>query len=191
MSFLDTLLGRDKPLKSKTDRLFALTTCEVTIETALDMKATNKAAISFRPVSTFDWDGLESEMQDLLKVSTQDSPLKWRWFTDEFEFKWVILEASEFENLIATANMIGDELTDHGYGDQLLAAIVQFTDKSGRSVYLIYNYKRGSFYPFVPDPSRDRERINSEEFRISGTLAKELPIEKEVESWYPLWGIPI
>src|SRR5581483_2689888 len=152
---------------------------------------TNKAAISFRPVSTFDWDGLESEMQDLLKVSTQDSPLKWRWFTDEFEFKWVILEASEFENLIATANMIGDELTDHGYGDQLLAAIVQFTDKSGRSVYLIYNYKRGSFYPFVPDPSRDRERINSEEFRISGTLAKELPIEKEVESWYPLWGIPI
>jgi len=191
MSFLDTILGRDKPVKSKVDKLFGLTTCDVTMETALSMKPTNKAAISFRPVSTFDWGDLEKEIADLLEVSTHDSPLTWKWFTDEFEFKWVILEAKEFENLIATANMIGDELTDHGFGDQLLAAIVQYQDADANQVYLIYNYKRATFYPFVPDPAKTRERLNAEEFRISGTLAKELPIEKEVESWYPLWGVPL
>ena len=191
MSLLDSLLGRDKPMKSKTENLFALTTCVLTMQAALDMAPTNQAAISFHPVSTADWADLEKEMTDLLQVSTHDSPLKWKWFTDEFEFKWVILEAGEFENLIATANMIGDELTDHGFGDQLLAAIIQFKDSTGRQVYLIYNYKRGTFYPFVPDPSRNQERLNPIEFRMSGTLAKELPIEKDVQSWYPLWGLPL
>ncbi|HEV3309150.1 MAG TPA: hypothetical protein VG815_01320 [Chloroflexota bacterium] len=191
MSFLDALLGRDKPAKSKTESLFALTTCDLTMESALQMKPTNRAAISFRPVSTGDWADLEHEMNDLLDVSTHDSPLKWKWFADEFEFKWIILEANEFENLIATANMIGDELTEHGFGSQLLAAITQYTDHDGRNVYLIYNYKRATFYPFVPDPDHKQQRLNAEEFQISGTLQKELPIEKEIESWYPLWGVPL
>ena len=191
MSLLDTLLGRDKPAKSKTDALFALTTCQLTMESALDMTPTNRAAISFRPVSTGNWNDLEREMNDLLNVSTHDSPLKWKWFSDDYGFKWVILEAAEFENLIATANMIGDELTEHGFGAQLLAAITQYKDAQGQNAYLIYNYKRGTFYPFVPNPSQHQERLNAEEFRISGTLQKELPIEKEIQSWYPLWGVPI
>ena len=191
MSFLDSLLGRDNPVKSKTDALFALTTCDLTMQSALDLTATNNAAISFRPVSTGDWNDLEREINDLLNVSTHDSPLKWKWFADDYGFKWVILEANEFENLIATANMIGDELTEHGFGAQLLAAIIQYKDNDGQQVYMIYNYKRGTFYPFVPDPHQTQQRLNSEEFRISGTLQKELPIEKDIRSWYPLWGVPL
>lgn len=191
MSLLDTLLGRDNTVTSKPDQLFALTTSAVTMRTALDMTPTNHGAISFRPVSTGDWRDLEKEMADLLDVSRRDSPLKWRWFTDEYEFRWVILHAGEFENLVATVAMIGAELADHGYGDQLLATVVQFKDASEHVVYLIYNYKRGAFYPFVPDPNRSQERLNAVEFRISGALGKELPMEKEVESWYALWGVPI
>jgi hypothetical protein len=191
MSLLDALFGRDKPAKSKTQALFALTTCELTMRTSLGMAPTNRAAVSFRPVSSGDWSDLEKEMTDLLQVSTKDSPIQWRWFSDEFGFRWVILDGAEFENLIATVNMLGDELSDHGFGSQLLAAIVQFKDEDAHQVYLIYNYKRGSFYPFVPDPAHEQQRLNAIEFRISGTLEKELPIEKEIESWYPLWGVPI
>ncbi|HZT95255.1 MAG TPA: hypothetical protein VFB34_00295 [Chloroflexota bacterium] len=191
MSFLDTVLGRDKPAKSKSDALFALTTSQPTMQVQLDMQPTNRAAISFRPVSTGDWTVSEHEISDLLDISTKDSPLKWRWFTDEFGFKWVILEAQEFENLVATVNMVGDTLTEHGFGDQLLAAIVQYQDQDKHQTYLIYNYKRATFYPFVPDPDRKQERLNAVEFRMSGTLGKELPIEKEVEAWYPLWGVPL
>lgn len=191
MSFLDAILGRDKPARSKTDALFALTTCEATMETELDMKATNAAAISFRPVSSGSWADLEREMADLLQVSGKDSPLQWRWFTDEYGFKWAVLQATEFENLIATANMIGEELTDHGFGEQLLATIVHYKDGQGRQIYLIYNYKRGSFYPFVPNPDRNQDRLTAIEFRVSGVLSKELPLEKEIASWYPLWGVPI
>jgi hypothetical protein len=191
VSLLDTLLGRDKPAKSKTEALFALTTSEVTMEAALDMKPTNRAAISFRPVSASDWNDMEREMTQLLEVSTKDAPLKWSRFTDDFGFKWIMLQADEFENLIASLNMLSDELSEHGFGAQLLAAIVQYSDEDGRHTYLIYNYKRGTFYPFVPDPAHAQQRLNAVEFRMSGTLDKEIPIEKEVESWYPLWGVPL
>jgi hypothetical protein len=191
VSLLDSLLGRDKPVKSKTDALFALSTVEPTLETELDMKPTKKGAVSFRPVSSGDWSELESEMAALLDESTKDSPLKWKWFTDDFGFKWVILDAAEFENLVATLNMIGDELGSRGFGDQLLASLVQLTDGQAQSAYLIYNYKRGTFYPFVPNPSRDHDRLTAIEFRMSGTLAKEMPIEKEIDAWYPLWGVPL
>jgi hypothetical protein len=191
MGFLDALLGRDKPVKSKTEALFALTTAQTTMQVELELTPTNRAAISFRPVSTGEWGTMEKEVKDLLEISTKDAPLSWSWFSDDYGFKWVILQADEFENLVATVNMISEELTAHGFGDQLLAAIFQFVDAEKRHVYLIYNYKRGTFYPFIPNPNKKQERMNALEFRISGVMQKELPIEKEVEAWYPLWGVPL
>jgi hypothetical protein len=53
----------------------------------------------------------------------------------------------------------------------------------------LYNYKRGTFYPFVPD--RNRTRDNAFELRLSSVLRGELQIETELEKWYALWGIPL
>ena len=41
------------------------------------------------------------------------------------------------------------ELEAGGYGDRLLCAVFAF-EENGKPIYWIYNYKRGSFYPFVP-----------------------------------------
>jgi hypothetical protein len=191
MSLLDAILGRDRPVRSKTDALFSLTTAQLTLETVLDLAPTNHAALSFRPVSNAEWTDVEQEMSALLEVSTKDSPLQWRWYADDYGFKWIILQAAEFENLVATVHMLGDELISHGFGEQLLAALFQFRNHEQRTIYLIYNYKRGTFYPFVPDPNRPQERLNAVEFRISGALQKDLPIEKEIDKWYPLWGVPL
>ena len=63
-------------------------------------------------------------------------------------------------------------------------------------IYWIYNYKRGYFYPFVPAPGeagagprgrRDTER----ELVLKAQVGSELPVEPELERWFPLWGIPI
>ena len=56
-------------------------------------------------------------------------------------------------------------------------------------MHWIYNYKRGAFYPFVPaggGQQRDTER----ELRLKAQIGAELPIEPELERWFPLWGIP-
>ncbi|MCK4928185.1 MAG: hypothetical protein KAR76_00470, partial [Methanosarcinales archaeon] len=75
---------------------------------------------------------------------------------------------------------------EHGFSEQLLCAIYRFQGEN--TVYWIYNYKQGAYYPFAPKKSHQRD--NNLEFRLRSVMDSELPIEKNVEKWYPLWGIP-
>ena len=65
-----------------------------------------------------------------------------------------------------------------------------FADGQGRRIYFIYNYKRGYWYPFVPAPG-DQQRSTERELQIKAQMDSELPMEPELERWFPLWGIPI
>ena len=67
---------------------------------------------------------------------------------------------------------------------------VPFRDEAGKPVYWIYNYKRGAFYPFVP-AGGGQQRDSERELRLKAQIGAELPIEPELERWFPLWGIPI
>ena len=59
-----------------------------------------------------------------------------------------------------------------------------------RPLYWIYNYKRGAFYPFVP-AGGDQQRDNERELVLKAQMSSELPVEQELDRWFPLWGIPI
>jgi hypothetical protein len=189
VSILDALLGRSKPLKANSDALFGLSTGVITLQTELDLQPTGAGAITFRPVSSGDFTQLEKDVAALLGASAKDSPITWTTETDRFGYEWVILKAQEFENLVATIHMIGRELEDGGYGPQLLAAVFQFKGQKAGTVYWMYNYKRGAFYPFVPAGSTNRN--NAEEMHLSSVMDGELKIEKDLSKWYPLWGIPL
>jgi hypothetical protein len=189
VSWLDALLGRDKPLKSSLDQLFGLSTAGLTLETEFGLKSTCAAAISFRPVSTGQFAQLKGEIDSLLQASTKDSPLTWKSFTDSYGYEWMVVQAQEYENLVATVHMISRELQDTGFGEQLLASVFQFRDANGRNVYWIYNYKRGAFYPFVPSGHQTRD--NATELRLSSIMRSELNVEQDLSRWYALWGIPL
>ena len=77
-----------------------------------------------------------------------------------------------------------------GYGDRILCAVFSFKDEQGAPVYFIYNYKRGAFYPFVP-AAGEQQRDSERELRLKAQVGAELPLEAELERWFPLWGIPI
>jgi hypothetical protein len=68
--------------------------------------------------------------------------------------------------------------------------VFAFEDDRKRPLYWIYNYKRGSFYPFVP-ASGAEQRDNERELVLKAQIGAELPVEPELERWFPLWGIPI
>jgi hypothetical protein len=57
-------------------------------------------------------------------------------------------------------------------------------------VYFIYNFKRGSFYPFVP-AGGTQARDTEEELRLKAQIGAELPIEPELARWFPLWEVPL
>jgi hypothetical protein len=69
--------------------------------------------------------------------------------------------------------------------------VFAFDDAQGRRVSFIYNYKRGTWYPFVPAAGADKQRDNERELQIKAMVGEELPFEPELERWFPLWGIPI
>lgn len=189
MSWIDALLGRTRPVASSLDALFGMSTAQLTLETEFRLTTTGGAAVSFRPVSSGDFDRLAADIDELLKTSTADAPLQWRSSTDQYGYRWTVLTSEDFTNLVTTVHMISRELQDGGYGEQLLAAVFQFRDPSGRNVYWVYNYKRGAFYPFVP--TRGQERDNALELRLSAVMKPELRIEPDPTRWFPLWGVDI
>ena len=188
MSWLDAVLGRTKPQKASLDALFGLSTAQITLETELELKATNAGALSFKPVSSGQFAELQKDIDELLKVSAKDSPLSWKPFTDPYGYQWIVFQADEFENLVTTIHGVSRELQDNGYGSQLLASVFQFRDDKGRNVYWMYNYKRGTFYPFVPQGKDGRD--NATELRLSALMQRELQMEPDPTMWYAMYGMP-
>ena len=86
-------------------------------------------------------------------------------------------------------HLISSELQARGFGEQLLAAIFRF-DGGEHPVYLIYGYKRATFWPFVPT-GEDQKRDNAEELRLKNELEKELPIEHDLSRWFGLFDAPV
>ena len=68
MGFLDSLLGGSRKLKGPApDRLFAITTAQVALETALDIKHKGVAGIVFQPIGSADFDGVVKDAEELVR----------------------------------------------------------------------------------------------------------------------------
>ena len=189
MGFLDVLTGKRKLAKPAPDRLFAISTAYVQMETGLGMSSRNAAAIVFQPLATADFDSIVREMEEVVKATATDSGTTVTSSDDSYGFRWLVLRGSDFDDLVVGINAVSSALEAGGYGERVLCAVFGFEDSRHRPLYWIYNYKRGSFYPFAPSGAQDRD--NERELVQKAQLAKELPIEQELERWFPLWGIPI
>lgn len=190
MGFLDILRGKPKLKGPAPDRMFAMSTAWVTMDVELQMKTTGRAAIVFQPIANTDFDAIVAEMEEVLGATGTETGTGIEKRDDSFGYRWMILtDDDSFEDLVVGLNAVNSALKDGGYGDRVLAALFAFTDASGRPVYFIYNVKRGTFYPFVP--KGDKARDNEAELRLKAQLSGELPIEPELERWFPLWGVPV
>jgi len=190
MGFLDAVLGGRKKLKAPApDRLFAMTTAYVTMQTGLGIESAGAAGIVFQPLVTADFEQILKDAEELLSGTAQETGTTLESDDDEHGYRWIILRDSDFEDIVVSLNTISTELQAGGYGDRLLCAVFPFEDK-GRRVYFIYNYKRGTFYPFVP-AGGEQQRDSEAELRLKGQLDRELPFEAELARWFPLWEIPL
>ena len=171
-------------------RLFAMATAAITLEMTLELKSSGKAAIVFQPLETADFTGIVRDMEEVLRGTGDDTGTQVERTDDSFGYRWMVLADEDFEDLVVGINVVSQALQDGGYGERVLCAVFAFRDAGDRPVYWIYNYKRGSYYPFVPAggaQQRDTER----ELRLKAQIGHELPVEPELERWFPLWGIPI
>ncbi len=191
MGIFDILTGRRALKQPAPDRLFAMSTAEVTMATSMSLKSSGKAGIVFQPLATADFDGIVTEMEGVLKGMGGDSDTTVEKSDDSFGYRWMVLGDPDFEDLVVGINAVSTAIQDGGYGDRVLCAVFPFEAQSGGGkTYWIYNYKRGAFYPFVP-AGGEQQRDTEQELRLKAQIGAELPLEQELDRWFPLWGIPI
>lgn len=188
MKILDSILGRTKPKQANLDALFALPTAAVTLESEVGLKPSGRAAVCFKPASGQVFADMRKELEELLQMSAKQSGTELAEQDDTYGYHWVTLRDPELEDLVGAVHLVNSSLEDRGFGPQLLCSVFGFGVEEG-SALLVYLYKRGTFYPFAPVTV---ERRDSElELRLRSVLDNDLPIDPELNRWFPLWGVPI
>jgi hypothetical protein len=191
VGFTDVLFGRKKLKGAKLDRLFALSTAQITLETEVGLKPAGVAAVCFKPLSAGEFARAEQDIDELLGLAAQSSGSEVRRRSDSLGFQWLVVRDRDFEDLVTTVNLVSSELDARGFGAQLLAALFAFEEREGgRPTYLVYGYKTGTFWPFIP-AGEDQKRDNAAELRLKNELEGELPIEPQLERWLGLFDAPL
>ena len=188
MGLLSVLFGRSKLRKPNGEQFFSIVTAETSLRGRADLRTTEKAGIVFNPVESSFFDNLDSELRNLLRISGHATGTRFEVKDDSYGTRWVVLDDRDFEDLVTTIHLVSETIYDHGFADRLLAAVFR-VEHDRRDAYWIYNYKRGSFHPMVP--SGEKQRDNAAEMRLGAVMeAEKIPVEKSLENWYALWGIP-
>jgi hypothetical protein len=191
MGLLDNVLGRRRVAAPAADRLFAITTAYIDLQARSGVRSGGAAAIVFQPLATGDFEQLVSDVEAVVRSTGEETASTVERSTDTFGYHWMIVRDDDVDDLAVGINAVSDELATGGYADRVLCAVFAFADAQGAPLYLIYNYKRGTWYPFAPSAAAAQERDTERELRLRALLGDGLPVEPEVSRWFPLWGIPI
>ena len=189
MGLRDVLLGRKKLAGPARDRLFALSTAAVTLDTELGLRSAGSAGVCFKPLSASDFVRAETDLQQLLDAVAVDSGSRLERREDKFGYTWIIVHDPDLEDQVTAIHAVAQGLEEQGFGPQLLAAVFRF-EGGKHPVYWIYGYKRGAFWPFVPT-GEDQERDNAEELELKAKLEPELPVEQDLSRWLALFDAPV
>lgn len=191
MGFLDTLLGRSKPAQPNLDKLFGLPGAKITLEAAENFEPTGKAGVCFKPASGQAFAATEEEFTQLLNLG-DETGAHMDESSDEYGYRWVVISCDDFDSLVTRVHITNSTLQENGYGPQLLCSVFGFRPKAasggGGSTFLVYLYKRGTFYPFVPAGKERRD--NEAELRLKNELQEDLAIEPDLTRWFPIWNLP-
>ncbi|MFJ3301892.1 hypothetical protein ACIPSA_01990 [Streptomyces sp. NPDC086549] len=192
MGLLDILLGRTKPVAPDLDQLFALPSAAVTLEAAAGFTPTGGGAVCFATVEGAAFEQTHREVQALLDADSDRSgpPVELR--QDDYGYSWLVSQRTpdQLPQLVNDLHAVNSSMEVNGFGPQLLCSLVGFRDDSGRSLALVYLYKRGSFYPFAPLPGGAQRRDNALELQMKALLVNDLRIEQDLSRWFPVWGAP-
>src|SRR4029078_5894030 len=91
VGFLDALLGRRKVKGPAPDRLFAITTAYVDLESQHGITTRGKPAIVFQPLATSDFQAIVTDMEEVLKGTGDEIGSSVETSDDEFGYRWGIV----------------------------------------------------------------------------------------------------
>jgi hypothetical protein len=193
VGLLDVILGRSKPVRPDLDQLFALPSAAITLEAGAGFTPTGMGSVCFASVEGGAFAGLRQDVRALLDADTERGGVPVEFSQDAYGYTWLLARHSSngAADLVNDLHAVNTLLQDGGFGPQLLCSLLGFRDEAGgRSLALVYLYKRGTFYPFAPLPGGVEKRDNGLELQVRALLADDLRIEQDLSRWFPVWGAP-
>lgn len=186
MGFWDALSGRQREKRPNLDQLFAVPGAAITLQTALGLRPTGVGTVCFRAAEGIAAGDAERAATALIE---EDGPVVER-SVDGFGFTWLVVrgDAEDISALVTDLHAVNTELELQGFASGLLCSTVSFTDAGGHRVALVYLYKQGTFYPFVPTGPKTRDTLFERQLR--DLLGDDLAIEPDLARWMPLWDAP-
>jgi len=197
MGFLDVLLGRSKPKRPDLDRLFDVPNAALTLEVN-GWAITGSGSVCYRAAEGAAFAQTQADVSQLLNFGDAESAGKGpqvEHTKDSFGFTWLTVRQdpsvpNAASDLVTDLHAVNSALQDNGFGPMLLCSLVTFTGPENARLALIYLYKQGTFYPFVPMRGGGQRRDNVTELNVRGLIEKDLPIEQDLSRWLAVWGAP-
>ncbi|MEU9075392.1 hypothetical protein ACFYUY_03995 [Kitasatospora sp. NPDC004745] len=192
MGILDALFGRTKPVKPDLDQLFGVPSAALTLEAGAGFTPTGLGSVCFAAVEGAAFGQVEQQVRELLDADTERGGVPVEASKDGYGYSWLLARHTpeELPELVNDLHAVNSELEGNGFGPQLLCSLVGFRDPQGRSLALVYLYKRGTFYPFAPMPGGGERRNSPLELQVNALLGNDLRLEKDLSRWFPVWGAP-
>ncbi|MCF3100264.1 hypothetical protein IPZ58_01500 [Streptomyces roseoverticillatus] len=192
MGFLDVILGRSKPVRPDLDQLFALPSAAVTLQAGAGLTPTGLGSVCFASVEGGAFTQLQQDVRALLDADTERGGEPVEFSRDAYGYTWLLARQPPEDTaaLVNDLHAVNTLLQEGGFGPQLLCSLMGFRDGDGRSLALVYLYKRGTFYPFAPVAGAGDKRDNGLELQVRALLANDLRIEEDLARWFPVWGAP-
>lgn len=194
MGLFDAILGRRKPTGPDLDALFALPSAAITLQVSLDAVPTGRGSVAFRAPEGRAFADVQAEVQALLDAGGGPAV---ELAGDDFGYTWVVVrtEPPDVPSVVTDVHAVNSTLVDAGFGPQLLCSMLSFrlpavNGGAERVLGMVYLFKRGTFYPFAPEPGTTERRDNVLELQVRDLLAGELPLETDLTRWFALWGAP-
>ncbi len=185
------MFGRTKQAAPNLDNLFALSTAALTLQSQLDLVSSGQAGLCFKAGSGESSLVTDDDIKQLLNFDEADND-KVTLTKDDLGFEWLVIKDPDFESLVTRIHSADTSMVEHGLGPRLLCAVFGFvpqTPPGEGAVRLVYLMKQGTFYPFAPTGSSQRD--NELELRVKSFLGSDLPIEKDLSRWMALWNVPV
>ena len=193
MGIWDVITGRTRPKQANLDTLFAVPTAAITMQASLGLVPTGDGAVCYRAAAGAGFAGTQKDVVELLGAS--DGAPQISTSVDEFGFTWLSVDHEPLDptnpditGLVTDLHAVNTTLEMNGFGPGLLCSLIGFEGADGRSAALIYLYKQGTFYPFVPIGPQQRDNLL--EINIRTAIEGDLPVEKDLSRWLAVWGAP-
>ncbi len=187
MGFWDALRGRTTPKAAQLDALFAVPSAAMSLEAGLGLRPTGTGSVCFRAAEGQASRLSQEEAAGL--VGTGGGP-RTESVVDDYGYTWLTVRTDPPDpaGLVTDLHAVNAALEAQGFSSSLLCSVISFADDAGGRAHLVYLYKQGTFYPFVPTGPQSRDTLR--ERQVRDAVGADLPFEPDPGRWMPIWTLP-